>query len=76
MIKEIEATKLDLKPGQVLVVTIKSDGVTMENIDMVRKGFQEKFPENDILVLAVAPQDSIDFSVVSAEEAETLKNEA
>lgn len=75
MIKEIETTKLNMQEGEVLVITIKSDGVKLEDIESIREGFKKRFPANDVLVLAVAVEDSIELSVVSAEKAKELGDE-
>ena len=71
-IKVIEATKLSMSPGEVLVITIKSSGVKQSDFEQIREGFKLKFPNNDILVMGVAVEDSIEFNVVSAKEAISL----
>ena len=76
MIKEIEATKLSMVKGEVLVITIKSDGIKPADLNGVRDGFRKKFPENDCLVFAVAPNDSVDLSIVSADKGRELSDDS
>ena len=76
MIKEIEATKLSMVPGEVLVITIKSNGIKPQDIHGIRDGFKKRFVNNDCLVFAVAPEDTIDFAVVSADKGKELSDDS
>lgn len=69
VIKEVELTKLKLRIGEVLVVKLPSD--TKHNW-MQKLGMQltRLLPRNQCLIIC---NDQIEFSVISAEEAEALK---
>ena len=56
--------------------TIKSDGIKPADLNGVRDGFRKKFPENDCLVFAVAPNDSVDLSIVSADKGKELSDDS
>lgn len=68
-LKEAEVTKLNLQPGEALVVTIKSDErIGDKNLSALREMFNDVFPNNKTIVLAMGPNNKIDFSVIKDSE--------
>lgn len=65
-LKEVEVQKLNLRPGDSLVVTVRSENVDEFDVQMLAEGFRKRFPGNQIIVLTVGTQDSIGLSVVKA----------
>lgn len=63
-LNQVEVAKLDLQPGQTLVVTIKSDLVDQHSLDQLGKGFRSYFPDNKIMMLSLGPDDSVQFSAI------------
>lgn len=60
---ELDVQRLNLQPGELLVVTIKSDEVSQESMYELRKGLEKYFPNNKILVLGHAVSDNIALTV-------------
>lgn len=61
---EADVQKLDLKPGEVLVVKIKSDELDQYSMDSLSKGLKSYFPKNKVLIMGVGEEGSIDLTVV------------
>lgn len=64
-ISAVEAVKLDLSPGDTLAVTIKSDDVNRDTLDMLKEGLQNLFPDNRILIFGFGLNDEMRFNVIS-----------
>lgn len=67
-IKELEVTKINLKRGDVLMVTIKSDYIDEEIAHSIRKQLSGIFTENKVALYVMGTQDEVRFSIVSSEE--------
>lgn len=67
-LKEVETQRLSLKPGEVLVVKIRSDHVDEPSLHALRKGFADIFPDNKVVILAVEANGSIDLTIVEDSE--------
>jgi hypothetical protein len=65
-LNEIDVRKLNLQPGETLVVTIKSDEITDESLYALRRGLMGYFPNNKVLVLGVGSEGSIDLTVAKS----------
>lgn len=76
VIKQIELTPLELKKGETLVVTIKSENFGERDLAAVREGFIKKFPDNDIIVFNVTPEDAVEFHKLAAEETVVAADDA
>lgn len=63
--KAVEMTKLDLKDGEVLAITIKSDDMDGDTIKAIRDGVNAVFPNNRVLIFGLSLGDEIRFSSVS-----------
>jgi len=64
-LNQIDVTKINLLPGDFLMVTIKADLSDWTILDHLSKQFQESFPNNRVIILGCGPQEKIEYSVVS-----------
>lgn len=65
-LNQVEVTKLNLQSGEVLVVTIKHDDVSSDNIKILKEMFNDVFPNNQTLILAVGKDDDIKLTSVKS----------
>lgn len=65
---EVEVQKLGMKPGEVLIVKIRSDELTQAAMASLRSGFANLLPNNRVVVLGVDNAGSIDLTIASSEE--------
>ena len=68
-LKEVEVVKLNLQPGETLVLKIKSDEVDSFLLDSFKKSLKPHFPNNEVLILGMNPYDDIEFSTIKTEVA-------
>jgi hypothetical protein len=62
--KEVEVTKLNLQPGEILVATIKSDDVDMASLTTLRGQIQMAFPNNKVFLFGISLDDEVRFSIM------------
>lgn len=62
----VEVQKVGLKPGDVLMVTVKNNDLDQDSIDALRSRLERLFPENNVFVFAMKTEDDVKFSVVTA----------
>lgn len=67
-IKISEIQKVNLKEGDVFLVTIKDDDVDFESLQCLKVQFGKVFCNNKVAVLAVGSDDDIKFSIVTEEK--------
>lgn len=65
-LNEIDVQKLSLQPGEVLIVTIKSDELTEDSMYELRRGLMGYFPNNKVLVMGVGSEGSVNLTVARA----------
>lgn len=65
ILKEVEVTKLNLQPGDVLTVTVKTDSYGEDNLSSFKDGLKKFFPNNPIAIIALSSNDEVLFSVTS-----------
>lgn len=65
---EAEVQKLNLQPGEVLVVKIRSDQIDSDSMQALSNGLKKVFSNNKVVVLAVGEEGSIDLTAVAASE--------
>ena len=70
-LKEVEVTKLNLKEGDKLLFTIKSDNVNAARLRQFSDHMQKEFPNNKVIVMGVSLEEDIRFIVSSKEEPAT-----
>ena len=68
---EIEVQKLNLRPGETLVVTLHSDEIGPEDMESLGAGFRHYFPNNKVAVLNVGSGNQIKMTVVADLPAES-----
>ena len=64
-LNEVEAVKLNLQPGDTLMVTVKHDEVSQESLNQLRKQIASVFPNNKVFVFNVGTDGDIKFAVVN-----------
>lgn len=62
-LNEIEVRKLNLQPGEVLFVTVKSDLADPDSLDRLGAGLRMIFPLNKVVVLSTEPEGSIELTI-------------
>lgn len=67
-INEVEVQKLNLQPGEVLVVKVRSDEIDQSDIQQLSVGLKDIFKNNKVVVLAVGSEGSIDLTVAKPAE--------
>jgi septin family protein len=65
---EIEVHKLNLQPGETLMVTIKSDYVEQQQLQPFKDEFRRVFPNNEIFIFGMDSDSEIKFVVVNQSE--------
>jgi hypothetical protein len=75
-IKEIEVSKINLQPGDTLVVKLKGEEwlSNIEGVQAIKKGFDKLFPENPVAVLTMPANHDVEFSAIN--ELENSENKA
>lgn len=67
-LNEVDVQRLNLQPGEVLVVKVKSDALNDEAMYQLRKGLLGYFPNNKVIVLGHAEDESIDLTIAKGSE--------
>jgi len=68
--KEIQATKINLVKGDVLMVTVKSDDANPESLTLLNDILKEMFPKNLIMVFGMGLNDDVKFTIANRDEAD------
>ena len=63
-IKEMEVAKLNLKPGDVLAVTVKSNRLTSESLNFLKDQLNELFNGNQIFLIGMNLDEEVKFSIM------------
>jgi hypothetical protein len=63
----VELTKVNLGPGDVLMVTVKNDDMDQDSVNGLRQALAAVFPSNKVFVFAMGTTDTVDMSVLSQE---------
>lgn len=64
----VEINRLNLQPGEVLMVTLKSEETDMSFLSDFRNGIQKLLPNNKVGVIGLNPKDSLQITIVKPEE--------
>lgn len=62
-IKLVEATKLNLVPGDVLMVTVKNNDIDLSSLDDLQKYLRGLFPNNQVFAMSVGEDGDVKFAV-------------
>ncbi len=65
---EVDVQKLNLQPGEVLVIKVKSDDFDQASMQHLGQGMRAIFPNNKVLVLGVEKEGSIDLTIAKGSE--------
>lgn len=65
---EIEAQKINLQPGETLMVTIKNSYIEPKEIQHMGSEFRKVFPNNKVFLFSVELEGDIKFATVSQPE--------
>jgi len=74
VLKEVEVSKLNLQPGDVLTVKLRGEDFdSIEIIDSLRDTMKNIFPNNKVIVFRVSDENTMELGVVSqsAEQGES-----
>jgi hypothetical protein len=63
-IKEVELTRVNLQPGDVLMVKIYADDITPEHLKGLKAQLKVLFPDNKIILLALPIGSKIEMDVL------------
>jgi hypothetical protein len=72
-LNEVDVQKLDMKPGQILVVTIKHDDVSYESLSQLQGQFAQLIPNNKVLVFCVGTDGDLKLAVIDQPEKPVAK---
>lgn len=67
-LNEVEVQKLNMQPGEVLVVKVRSDEADRASIDNLSAGLKKIFTKNKVVVLAVGSDGQIDLTIAKESE--------
>lgn len=71
---EVEATKISLVPGDVLMVTVKS-GADNDALAYLNQKLQEFFPNNKIVVFGMGANEAVEFTIANRDESDYTETE-
>jgi hypothetical protein len=63
-LNEVEVTKLNLQPGEVLFVKVKSSRVSSEALNLFGEEIRELFPNNQVVVFGMDLEEDIELTTV------------
>lgn len=66
-LNEVDVAKLNLQPGEVLVVSVKNDDVSGEDLRPLHEIFTTVFPNNKIILLCVGTNGDVKFEILKGE---------
>lgn len=67
-LNEAEVQRINLQPKEVLVVKVKSDEISNQDLEALTKGLRGVFTNNKVVVLAVGSEGSIDLTIAKETE--------
>lgn len=63
-----EVTKISLEPGDVLSVSVKTEEYYKPFMDLLTKGLREAFPNNQVFVVSMPPDNAIEFTAIKPQK--------
>jgi hypothetical protein len=64
---DYEINKIVLNKGDILAITIKADDVDLSVLRKFKESIEPKFPENDVLIIAVSANEGIEYARIVKE---------
>lgn len=62
-LNEVDVVKINPQPGEIIIVTIKSDDVDMASMQSLRESMRKVFPNNQVMLMSVGSEGDIKFVV-------------
>lgn len=62
-LNEVDVQKINPQPGEVIIVTIKSDDVDASSMQALRNSMRAVFPNNQVMIMSVGSEGDIKFVV-------------
>jgi len=66
-LKEVEVSKLNLKPGDILAVTIKENNANYSDMDLFKAALAKQFPDNKVQLYVLGEKNEMRFSIIGTE---------
>lgn len=76
VVSKVEASVINLNPGDTLFVTIKCDDITVESLEALKLQFGKQFPNNKVVVFGMGTEDDVKLTVVTQSEVGYSENES
>jgi hypothetical protein len=67
-LNEVEVQRLNLQPKEVLVVKVKSDDISNQDLEALTNGLRGVFTNNKVVVLATGSDGAIDLTIAKETE--------
>lgn len=64
-INEVEVTKLNMQPGEILVIKIKNDHMDQSDLQLFKDGFKKLLPNNQVVVLGIDTSGDIQLTTIA-----------
>lgn len=64
----IQAHAINLKEGDVLMVTVKSDEIDRFSMELLNEHLKELFPNNKVMIFGMHVGDDVKFTIASKDE--------
>lgn len=61
----IELKTINVKPGQIINITIYSDNMDAETAEAIKRSYKAKFPNTEVMLFIFPTSDKIDVNVVT-----------
>jgi len=66
-LKELEVQKINLQPGDVLMVTVKHEDIDYSSMQNLRKQLNLAFPDNKVMLFGMGNSGEVKLAVMSSE---------
>jgi len=64
-LNEVTVQRINLEPGDTLMVTVKNDDISAFALDMLQKKFKEVYPNNKVFIFGMGTDGDVKLAVVS-----------
>lgn len=73
-LREVEVAKLNVKPGDIVSVTIRSDDIDLATLNIIRDKFKDILPGVKVLLFGISKDDKIEFAIMKEAEVSYCSN--